>query len=232
MFLIGGAAYSGTTLLALMLNQNGVTCLNEPDFHDPDQSHNGIPVLQKLYPCLVFPPRTDERLSLREAFELMQTCQRLVQPNQLGVKFCNRPFLDFARLFRDAGLPVVAIIRDVRDALVRPLLPYVGGERGLIQRYREIWQSRDIYDEIVRYEELVTNPSQVVRSISSIIGCPLQTRDTWHPDDVLPSMMYPRYRHYLLKSGRVTGDRVGIWQTSGKQLDPDAHDLAGEMGYL
>ena len=50
MFLIGGPAYCGTTLLTLMLNQDGVTCLNEPDFHNPEQSHNGLPVLQQLYP--------------------------------------------------------------------------------------------------------------------------------------------------------------------------------------
>ena len=32
MFLVGGPAFSGTILLALMLNQGDIVCLGEPDF--------------------------------------------------------------------------------------------------------------------------------------------------------------------------------------------------------
>ena len=231
MFLIGGPAYSGTTLLALMLNQEGVTCLNEPDFHDPEQSHNGLPVLAKLYPDRSFPKRTDNALTLVQAFELMHTCQEAIRPDRLGVKFCNQIFVDFAHLFKEAGLPVVAIIRDIRDSLVRPLLPYVGGGSGLIQRYRTVWQERDLYDAVVRYEDLTTEASKVIGEISRAIDCPLTVRSEWHPGEVPGSMMYPRYRHYLLQSGRISRQRVGVWKDSGKRISTAAHELAREMGY-
>lgn len=122
MFLIGGPAYSGTTLLALLLNQEGVTCLNEPDFHNPEQNHNGLPVLAKLYADRSFPERTGKPLTLAQAFELMRVCQEVIRPDRLGVKFCNQTFVGFARLFKKAGLPVIAIICDIRDSLARPLL--------------------------------------------------------------------------------------------------------------
>ena len=46
MFLAGGPAFSGTTLLALLLNQGDLVCLDQPDFHKPEQRHRGIPILQ------------------------------------------------------------------------------------------------------------------------------------------------------------------------------------------
>jgi hypothetical protein len=49
-FLVGGPAFSGTTLLALLLNQPGVVCLDEPDFEKPAQAHRGLPVLQRRFP--------------------------------------------------------------------------------------------------------------------------------------------------------------------------------------
>ena len=103
MFLIGGPPYCGTTLFAVMLNQDGVTCLNEPDFHNPEQSHNGLPVLQDLYPDKSFPRRTNEAMSFAAAFDLMRHCQTIVEPDHLGFKFCSGPFVEFARLFRAAG---------------------------------------------------------------------------------------------------------------------------------
>lgn len=231
MFLIGGPAYSGTTLLALMLNQPGVTCLNEPDFHDPAQSHNGLPVLQRLYPDKAFPERTGESLTLEQAFRLMDECQRIIDPDRLGVKFCNRPFVDFARLFKEAGLPVVAIVRDIRDALVRPLLPYVGGEQGLVGHYRLVWNNRDLYDAVVRYEDLIADTVRVTDTIAGVISASLAPCSSWDPSAVTGSMLYPRYRHYLLETGRVSPERVGIWKTCGKRFGARAHELAREMGY-
>ena len=55
MFLVGGPAFSGTTLLAHLLNQGDLVCLDEPDFHDPAQSHRGIPLLRTLFPDRSFP---------------------------------------------------------------------------------------------------------------------------------------------------------------------------------
>jgi len=231
MFLLGGPAYSGTTLLVLLVDQDGIACLNEPDFHNPEQSHNGLPVLARRYPEKTFPPRTCEPMTFEQAFELMQTCQRLIHPDRLGVKFCNQPFVEFAALFRRAGFPVIAIIRDVRDALVRPLLPYVGGEAGLVQQYRRVWEHRDLYDGIIRYEELVSQTDVMIENLSRLIEFPLRTKANWHPDEVHPSMLYPRYRHYLLEAGKVTSERVGIWKHCGKSFSPEAHALSHEMGY-
>lgn len=231
MFLVGGPAYSGTTLLALMLNQRGVTCLSEPDFHDPDQSHNGIPVLEALYPDIDFPARARQSLAIKDAFRLARRCQALVSPDRLGMKFCNRVFLDYAEEFTSRGFPVIAIIRDVRDALVRPLLSYVGGEAGLVDRYREIWQRRDEFNAVIRYEELVLDPRRCIDTLSAALDLPLAIRSRWQPSDVHPAMLYPRYRHYLLESGRLDDSRIGIWRNAGKSFSPRTHELAGEMGY-
>ena len=123
MFLIGGPAYSGTTLLALLLNQGKVVCLDEPDFHNPEQSHRGIPLLERLFPDRTFPARPSEPLTHAEAVTLMRACEEAIRPYELGMKTCNRTFLDYAAAYRDQGFPVVAIVRDVRDALVTPLPP-------------------------------------------------------------------------------------------------------------
>ena len=232
MFLVGGPAYSGTTLLALMLNQPGVTCLSEPDFHDPSQSHNGIPVLAKRYPGASFPERVEQSLTISDAFELALRCQAVVRPDRLGMKFCNRVFLDYADEFIAAGFPVVAIVRDVRDVLVRPLLPYVGGESGLVDRYREIWRCRHDFNAVIRYEDLIREPVKTFESLSVALDQPLVLRDRWHPSEVHPAMLYPRYRHYLLESGRLDDSRIGIWRSAGKTYARPTHTLAEEMGYL
>jgi len=229
--LIGGPAFCGTTLLTVMLNQNGVCCLHEPDFHVPEQSHNGLPVLQRLYPHLEFPERTPAALTFPEAFELMQRCQSIVRPDHLGFKFCNLSFTGFAQLFRAAKLPVVAIVRDVRDALVRPLKPHVGGESGLVRRYRQVWEHRDLCNAIIRYEDLVQNPSATIGTVAAALGIPLHPRANWDPREVSDSMLYPEERHLALRSGTIATDRVGIWRSSGKSFDLSTHALARDMGY-
>ncbi len=231
MFLIGGPAYCGTTLLTLMLNQDGVTCLNEPDFHDPEQSHNGLPALQRIYPDRNLPNRSEEALTWSEAFALMLQCQQLVEPDHLGFKFCNRPFVAFSELFRQAGLPVLAIIRDVRDSLVRPLKPYINGEAGLISQYRLVWSNRDLYSAVIRYEDLVRDPKAMMRQVSKTLKVPLKNRAQWNPQDVPGSMMYPEDRHGALKTGSIQTNRTGIWRTCGKTFTDAAHELAQEMGY-
>lgn len=231
MFLVGGAAYSGTTLLAVLLNQPGVTCLNEPDFHDPAQNHNGLPVLKAQYPGIALPSPEDRVLDIDEAVALMSRCQALIAPDRLSAKFCNRTFLDYARVFHRLGLPVVAIVRDVRDALVRPLLPYVGGEAGLVARYREIWAERHRFDAVIRYEDLVADPAAAMARVGEVVGCTLATREQWSAEEISEAMMYPRYRHYLLQSGRVSDARVGVWRRSGRPVSDAAQALATEMGY-
>jgi len=231
MFLIGGPAYCGTTLLTLMLNQDGVTCLNEPDFHNPEQSHNGLPVLQQLYPGKDFPQRTADALSYVEAFALMQRCERIIEPDHLGFKFCNRPFVEFTRLFRNAGLPVVAIIRDVRDALVRPLLPYINGEAGLAREYRYVWDHRSLYSAVIRYEDLVYEPASTIAAVSVTLGIALKDRQSWNPEEVSESMLYPQDRHGALKAGSISTDRTGIWRDCGKSFSAATHELARDMGY-
>ena len=231
MYLIGGPAYCGTTLLTVMLNQDGITCLNEPDFHNPEQSHNGLPVLQKLYPGKEFPERTEEALSYVEAFRLMQRCERAIEPDLLGFKFCNRPFVEFARLFKDAGLPVIAIVRDIRDALVRPLLPYINGEAGLVSEYRHVWAHRSLYGIVIRYEDLVFRSAATIASVSATLDFPLKDRPCWDPDEVSASMLYPEERHGALKTGTIIKDRIGIWRHCGKTFGAATHELALEMGY-
>ena len=231
MFLIGGPAYCGTTLLTLMLNQDGVTCLNEPDFHNPEQSHNGLPVLQQLYPGKDIPERTADALSYVETFALMRRCERIIEPDQLGFKFCNRPFVEFTRLFRDAGLPVIAIIRDIRDALVRPLLPYNNGEAGLVSQYQHVWAHRSLYSAVIKYEDLVSESAATMATVSVTLGIALKDRSSWDPQEVSPSMVYPEDRHGALKTGSIITNRIGIWRECGKTFSAATHELARDMGY-
>lgn len=124
-FLIGGPAFSGTTLLSQLLTRDAVVCLDEPDFHDDRQRHRGIPVLQRLYPEARFPEVPKQSLEIPAAVELLACCQRALGPVRLGMKTCNQTFLSYANVFLERGEPVVAMIRDIRDALVRPLPPWV-----------------------------------------------------------------------------------------------------------
>lgn len=231
MFLIGGPPYCGTTLLTVMMNQEGVTCLNEPDFHDPDQSHNGLPVLQSRYPDVQFPERGGHEMAHAEAFELMTLCASLVGRDQLGFKFCGKTFVRFAALFQEAGLPAVAIVRDIRDALVRPLKSYINGEAGLVSQYRLVWENRSLFDTVIRYEDLVLDSESTLQAVSIALGFPLAERTSWNPEEISPAMMYPEERHSALKTGTVVRDRIDIWRKSGRCFSEATHHLAQEMGY-
>ena len=229
LFLIGGPAYSGTTLLAFLLNQGKVICLDEPDFHDPNQSHRGIPFLKELFPHRHFPERTDEELSYREAVNLIQICEQIIHPYSLGFKTCNKMFIDYAEIYKALGCPVIAIIRDIRDALVNPL-PMWLTEQGLNARFRLIWDHLNIFDYWLRYEDLIRNSQNAMEEISQILSHDLRVKNSWDPDSVHRTMFKDR-RHDLLKSGRLNSSRIGIWRTSGKNFSEETHETAKMMGY-
>lgn len=229
MFLIGGPAFSGTTLLALLLNQGGLLCLDEPDFHDPGQSHRGIPFLQELFPERVFPRPPRGSLTYEEATLLIRECEGAIHPYDLGIKTCDWPFLGYAEAYRRDSWPVICLVRDIRDALVRPLPEWVS-EAGLNHRYRMIWERRALADLVVRYEDLVTDTEEVMTSVSAALRRPLSARLDWTPDRVHRHML-KLDRHELLKSGTISDSRVGVWRSSTRPITAETHETARMMGY-
>ena len=121
MFLVGGPAFSGTTLLALMLNQANIVCLDEPDFHSLSQCHRSIPVLRTMFPNTRFPDHPLRDLAFYEAVQLIHECESALGSYELGIKTCDRVFLEYAEVYRQRAWPVIGIFRDIRDALVRRL---------------------------------------------------------------------------------------------------------------
>jgi len=229
MFLIGGPAFSGTTLLALLVNQGEIVCLDEPDFHDPSQRHRGIPVLQELFPDRVYPEAPSERLTYDDAAAFVSECERAIHPYELGIKTCDWPFIGYAEVYKRLGHPVICIVRDIRDALVRPLPEWVT-EEGLNERYRMVWERREVADVVVRYEDLVGDTAAVIASVSSVLGHPMHATREWAPDRV-HSQMLKLDRHEPLKSGAISDSGVGVWRTSGKTFTPATHETARAMGY-
>jgi hypothetical protein len=157
-FLVGGPAYSGTTLLALLLNQGDLVCLDEPDFHKLKQSHRSIPVLRTMFPDIHFPDPPTRDLEYHDAVRLMERCEIAIAPRRLGIKTCNLVSLNYADLFRARQLPVICIFRDIRDVLVRPLPPWVTEDR-LNWVYRLVWHHREKFDVWLRYEDLISYPN-------------------------------------------------------------------------
>jgi len=229
MFLVGGTAFSGTTLLALLLNQGDVVCLDEPDFHKPEQGHRGIPVLESLFPDVGFPPRPSRPLEHEEAFDLMRECARAIHPKILGMKTCDTDFVSFAKIFRAAGYPVIGMIRDIRDALVRPLPDWVT-EETLNHAFRNVWTNLNLADAWIRYEDLVNRPESSIRAISAALARELVVVRSWDPSDVHPGMLKLE-RHDLLTCGFISTARVGIWRTSKKTFLARTHETARMMGY-
>lgn len=231
MFLLGGPAFAGKTLLAHLLNQDPLVCLDEPDFHNPEQSHRGIPVLQELFPARRFPERPAHALTYAEAVDLMQECQARIGPYRLGMKTADWVFLRYAAIYAERGYPVVAIVRDIRDALVEAPLPqWVDGESALNARYRLIWRSLPAFDLWVRYEDLVAHPGDVIQRIGRLLACNLTVRHRWPPDSV-PRTMLKLERHDLLRSGRISPARVGVWRTAGRAFSSVTQLTAQMMGY-
>lgn len=229
MFLIGGPAFSGTTLLAFLLNQGNVVCLDEPDFHNPEQSHRGIPFLKALFPSKVFPDRPARSLAYEEAVDLIQHCERAIDPRNLGVKTCDWVFINYAKVYKEAGHPVIAIVRDIRDALVRPLPDWVT-EKTLNHAYRLVWENLELFDLWLRYEDLVTVPERAMARLSEALSHQFKVPYNWEPESVHRPMLKIE-RHNLLQSGRISRNRVGIWRTSGQAFSEHTHHTAKLMGY-
>lgn len=231
MFLLGGPAFSGKTLLAHLLNQGRVVCLDEPDVHDPRQRHRGIPVLRALFPDRTFPDPPPEPLDHDEAVELLRACEAAIAPRRLGMKTAGWTFVAYAEAYRTAGFPVIAMVRDIRDVLTEaPLPPWVGGEPGLNAVYRLIKEHEDLVDLWLRYEDLVTDTAGVLARISALLGEELHAVPGWSADEV-HGTMFKLDRHELLRLGRVTAERVGIWRAAGTTFTDETWATAEMMGY-
>ena len=229
MFLVGGPAFSGTTLLAHLLNQGDLVCLDEPDFHDPEQSHRGIPLLRSLFPDRSFPDPPDRPLDPEETFSFIELCDRALADKRLGIKTCDTVFLDLVPSYRRAGYPVIAIFRDVRDALVRELPEWVT-EESLVWNYRKVWSEVDSFDAWLRYEDLVADPGAALARISTVLSATLRPQPEWDPGSVSHAM-YKLDRHESLANGRIATDRVGIWRTADRAFTSETHATAALMGY-
>lgn len=230
MFLLGGPAFSGKTLLAYLLNQDGIVCLDEPDFHDPEQSHRGIPVLEELFPDKKFPMPPERKLTYPEAVRLLRECQEIVSPSLLGMKTANWIFIDYARIYKKLGHQVIAMIRDIRDAMVEAPLPPWVTEKSLNAAYRMIWKNLKLYDLCLRYEDLVTKPEEVMSQISTTLRHPVRLKYTWSAESV-PSVMLKLERHDMLNEGVIKTGRVGIWKTREKTWSRSTDKTAAMMGY-
>jgi hypothetical protein len=230
MFLLGGPAFSGKTLLAHLLNQDGLVCLDEPDFHDPSQSHRGIPLLEKLFPDKTFPAMPERKLSARKAVELIAQCQEIIRPHDLGVKTSNWVFVEYARIYKRLGYPVIAVVRDIRDAFVEAPLPEWVTEKRLNKAYRLIWANAALYDLCLRYEDLVTQPEAVMAEIAATLSQRLQVKYQWSAESIHPTM-FKLERHGLLRLGAMTTSQVGLWKNSDVALSKATHKTAVMMGY-
>ena len=231
MFLVGGPSHSGTTLLALLLNQGDVVCLDEPDFHNPEQNHRGVPVLTRLFPDRVFPERTTDPLTFEEATDVIAACERAIAPFALGVKTNNRLLLRYAAVFRRRGHPVIFIVRDIRDALLGELDARLD-ERAMNRRYRLVWRcSAKLADVVVRYEDLVLDPGSALSAIGAAIGQKLEWAGMWDPARVDLQQMVKTERQELLRRGTISSDRVGRWKTASRSFAARTHDTAERMGY-
>lgn len=228
MFLAGGPAFSGTTLLSLLLNQEGIVCLDEPDFHKPEQSDRGLPVLRARFPDAPLPEAIGTRVPIAETFDFMMACERAISPVLFGIKTNDFEFIALAGRFREEKQPVIAIVRDIRDALVTPLPPWLT-EESLNERYRRIWSSLSLVDDWIRYEDLVSDPSAVLSRLAPLLGRTL-TLQAWDGGNVHWSLL-KLPRHDLLRSGRISAERVGIWRTSGRTFPEETHQTARMMGY-
>jgi hypothetical protein len=229
MFLVGGPAFSGTTLLALMLNQANVVCLDEPDFHSLSQCHRSIPVLRSMFPGTQFPDHPKRELTYQEAVPLIESCQNALGSYELGIKTCDRVFLGYAEVYRRRGFPVIGIFRDIRDALVRRLEHWVS-EDGLNRNYRLVWEHRNQFDVWLRYEDLISEPDREIARVSAALGRPLEVKRTWADSDVHLTMLKTE-RHQLLKENKLSASRVGVWKSSGKRFARETHRTAMIMGY-
>jgi hypothetical protein len=205
--------------------------MDEPDFHDASQQHRGIPVLRDLFPGKEFPPAPGRSLSHEEAVEFLERCAEVIRPSRLGMKTAGWTFLQYAKVYRARGWPVIAVIRDIRDVLAEaPLPPWIDGEHGLNGAFRVIWTNRDLCDLLIRYEELVTEPERIMTKISALIGVRLELIPSWNAESVHDSML-KLDRHDMLRLGAISPSQVGIWRTCGRSCSDETMTTAITMGY-
>jgi hypothetical protein len=159
----------------------------------------------------------------------MQDCERALGTYDLGMKTCDWTFLKYAKIYETSGFPIIAIVRDIRDALVRPL-PHWVTEATLNQRYHLIWRNLERFDLWIRYEELVLDPAKTMQKISRVLSHELKVLEDWVATSVQAPML-KLDRHELLKSGKISKERIGIWKTSGMTLSRESHETARMMGY-
>lgn len=228
-FLIGGPAFSGTTLLTLLLDVDGVVCLDEPDFGKPEQEHRNIPLLRRRFPTLDFPDPARRPLTADEELAAIRTCADVLAPLSFGIKTCGPRFVEMAERFRAAGLRVAAIVRDPRDIMVRPL-GFGLEEAGLVGRCRTVWNGRELYDGWVRYEDLVSAPRPTLDLVVDALGLNVVPSLEWDPGTVSGAMLKSA-RHDALRTGRITDDRVGLWRRQGLLPSEAVQSLAVDMGY-
>jgi hypothetical protein len=230
MFLLGGTAFSGKTLLAHLLNQGQVVCLDEPDFHDTGQRHRGIAFLRTLFPDKKFPDQPQRGLSFQEGVELLQQCEEALHPSALGMKTAGRVFVEYAKIFRASNYPVIGMIRDIRDVLAEGPLPDWIDERKLNEGFRMIWTNLNLCDLWIRYEDFVVDPDNVLERISGFIERDLKPVSNWNVESV-HSNMFKLDRHDMLRDGLISRERVGIWRRSGRTFGDDTAKTAEMMGY-
>ena len=231
MFLLGGTAFSGKTLLAHLLNQGRIVCLDEPDFHDVAQKHRGIPFLHTLFPDRKFPDQPERSLMYEEAVALLEECEKVIRPSVLGMKTAGRVFIEYAKIYRASGYPVIGVIRDIRDVLAEGPLPnWLDGEPALNSAFRNVWENIHLCDLLIRYEELVASPDSVLESIAALIGCDLTLAAGWKAESVHKTM-FKLDRHDMLRAGVISRDQVGIWKGSGRTISDDTRATAAMMGY-
>ena len=231
MFLLGGTAFSGKTLLAHLLNQGDVFCIDEPDMHDIRQSHRGAPIFAERFPEKNLPAPPDRSLSFPEGVGYLERVQEQIQPVELGMKTAGRIFVEYAELYKKAGYPVLAVIRDVRDVLAEAPLPeWIPSEQKMAYEFRNVWLNLNLVDVLLRYEEIVADPRRVLQKISDVIGRPLHMPAGWDADSVHFTMLKLE-RHEMLKDGIVSQSQVGIWKKVGRTFDDYITDIAVQMGY-
>ena len=142
----------------------------------------------------------------------------------------NWVFVEYAKIYKQLGYPVIAIVRDIRDAFVEAPLPPWVSEKSLNAAYRVVWDHLMLYDQVLRYEELVAKPKAVMAQISRTLRQDLKVKDGWAPESV-HATMFKLDRHALLRQGSITRGRVGIWKTWDKTFSKATHETAVMMGY-
>jgi hypothetical protein len=82
----------------------------------------------------------------------------------------------------------------------------------------------------VRYEDLITDPETTMKRISRVLSYEFKFFHEWNAKN-LHWPMLKHERHELLKSGRISGERIGIWKSSGIVFSQKTYETAHMMGY-